>query len=219
MLARAVGNAAPICSLGHLYGSPPPIAISPNEPRPDWLEVNLLHWYPELEKSWELTKEGIRGIRRYCDERGIELYVYVLPSLTELSPKSFRSAVSHSADPEAYEYGKGVRLAEEFFREEGLISIDVQTFILEQGNPELAFYLWDGHLTPKGAKEVARAISRRLRGTSKIFDNNYSVVGPVSPSNRTLEQSTLERQLGVDNTPSSFYDLSNAATLTWSLQN
>jgi len=178
MLARAIGNAAPICSLVRPDGSPPPIEIGPNEPRPDWLEVDLLDWYPELEQGWEATKEGVRGIRRYCEERGIELYVYVLPSLSDLSLESFRSAISYSGNPEAYEYGKGTRLAEEFFREESFASIDVRSSIMQNVSPELAFFPWAGHLTPRGANDVATAISRQLRGTS----NHFSKIRSSGPS-------------------------------------
>ena len=173
IIARAVGRPAPICFSSLLRGSLPAITVSPNEPRPHWLEVNLRRWYPEIEKGWELTKVGIRGIRNYCDERGIEFFVYVQPALLDLSPEQFRSAVVQSTDPEAYEYRKGIRLAEEFFREEGIRNIDVQLPLLTRVEPDLAFYLWDGHLTPLGAQEVARAISIALRGASEVFAKRY----------------------------------------------
>lgn len=156
--ANSTGNAAPICSLIPQESLPSPIVIIPNADRPDWLEVDLKKWYPELNISWEITKEGIRGIRQYCRDRGIKLFVYVQPSLADVSLNSFYRAVSFSADTSIYEHRKGIRLAEKFLRAEHLMSVDILGAILAEENPEAAFYLWDGHLTPNGAKRVAKAL-------------------------------------------------------------
>ncbi len=169
MVTQLAGNPAPICALVNLEGALPPISISPNAARPSWLEVNLEQWYPELDQSWEITKGAIRGIQHYSDQREIKLFVYAQPSLADISPMQFRNAARNSAFPEAYEFGKAIRTAEDFFQEEEMASIDVQSTILAQRDPEHAFYLWDGHLTPDGADWVARAISENLYSTLRAL--------------------------------------------------
>jgi lysophospholipase L1-like esterase len=151
--------------------------LAPLIARPFHIEVMLSEWYPDLSEGWRMLREDVLDIRSDCQARNIPFVVFTLPSIrvcvNELWIESIAVAPAY-----AYERYKDVRVAEAFFGEARLVSIEVPSAIINHENPA-ALYLADGHFSPKGNQVIAEKLAQGL--ISDILPE-YGVFQDNSPS-------------------------------------
>ncbi len=150
--------------------------LAPLVARPFYNEIMLRDWYPDLSEGWRMLREDVLEIRSDCQARNVPFVVFSLPTIQECLDDLWMESIA-VAPTYAYERYKDVRVAEAFFGEAGLVSIEVPGAIINHESPA-ALYLSDGHLSPMGNRVVAERLAQGL--ISKILPE-YGVFWDDSP--------------------------------------
>ena len=139
----------------------PPLDLPPREDRNYKLEVCLRSWYPELEEAWDLYREDVCALRADCEARGVEFVACCMPPLHLFFDPYWIEFVGAN-DPAIYERGKGVRVVEEFFREQEIPYVPLVDTLAAYPNPLQVYFRFNKHLRPEGCRAVGKAIASYL---------------------------------------------------------
>lgn len=112
-------------------------------------------------------KEDIRQIRRDCQTRGIGFVAFATPIAQELFDNSWNGLIAKYGNGDLYERGKGTRIAEEFFQQEGIPFVSVAEPLRKYPEPSQLYYILNGHFREAGATVVAECLAEYL--TTHVF--------------------------------------------------
>lgn len=153
-----------------------PQATLPPEAGLTEMELHRAAWYPELLESVDLVAQSVSEMRDWCEERGMEFVVALLPTQAAVCEPAYKSLQWQCPwETVPYNEVKDSRVFEEALMAQGVECIAAQGWFRAQPSPCDLYIPFDGHLTPEGnrvAAEVAAVLIRprlgaRLSGTGR----------------------------------------------------
>ena len=163
--AGLAGNTNPLARLLEQFRfvpQRPSLDLPPRSKRWPIVEGDLLEWYPEIERGWELFQRDVQALADDCRSRDIAFLAYCIPPV-ELLHDPHWELLTSGAGHKSYERGKSFRLIEGFLEAAPFDHVSLLDRFSHMDPLELYFY-HNWHLTPLGceiaAEELARAIRR-----------------------------------------------------------
>jgi hypothetical protein len=140
---------------------------------PSW-EVNLVEWYPELERAFDELIETVKELRDECESRGVDYVLYAVPQIDEIVDEWFEERVSYYDEPTVYDMSKSNRVLTTELEAAQIPFISLYERMRRYDDPANLFLEFDGHTTPEGNRVIAEALQEYLVGT-------YFPAHPIDP--------------------------------------
>ncbi|MBW7863709.1 MAG: hypothetical protein H3C30_04760 [Candidatus Hydrogenedentes bacterium] len=139
------------------------------EPNLHWaLDVNRVHWYPELEEGLQLVGGHLAEMAAICREHSMDFAVWCMPSSFEVDLDRWNTLAGQAEEPaETFAPGTAIRRVEELLERGGIRTFSVLEVLRQDSRPiGSLYYLLDGHTTPEGNRVIAGLLAEFLLKTS-----------------------------------------------------
>lgn len=147
----------------HLRLYPEPvIPLPPSAPRPPHIEVYRREWDAPTREGWTMVREDIAELQQVCKNNGIALLGYSIPYSGAIDAGFWQSATQEHGGERVYRRELEETVVEPMFRQLDLPYVDVVDALRKHGKVNELYYVYDGHLTPDGARVVAETLAGAL---------------------------------------------------------